>query len=611
MVTIFENFLSTKPYYKEIDFILKRIKACTLQTEINAIRTSEGKAKSELKKKLPCICFSGKFSKRDDKSIVEHSGFAVLDFDHVNNPSTFRDGLKQYQFIYSAFISPSGDGVKAVVRIPKDKTKHRGYYEGILRVLPDADRTSINISRICFESVDANLWINENAIEFTNYIDIAVEAKEIKKIDRITTNYSKVNIALEMVRNSIDGQKHTTLLKASKLMGGYIASGAVDESEAIRLLETEIQYKDIDDPKQATKTIKDGINYGKQNPIEVKEYELKPATKVILANINYESQDYIAKKEDVENYLHQWRTDTFVKGVTTGLDTLDKYYNFKRANFNVFNGFDNVGKSTTLWYLLLLSSMYHDWKWIIYSAENRAGNVFKRLIEFYWGESIKMQNEMKFNNAKKFIEEHFTIIANDAMYSFKDILTIAEIETKKKKYDGILLDPYNALKIDLDSASKLSTHEYHYEAASEMQLFAKRNDMCVYLNCHVVTSAMRMGTAPGKADTEGGGKFANKADDFVTIHRKVQDSVDWMKTELHVRKIKEVETGGGYTPHDNPFILSMQAGMCRFEDINGTDPIREYHRREGNIREMIFKEPHLLIQPTIIQPNTNFETEPF
>ena len=44
-------------------------------------QTADKSQRNELKKNLPAICFSGKFSKRNSDSIVEHSGLLCLDFD--------------------------------------------------------------------------------------------------------------------------------------------------------------------------------------------------------------------------------------------------------------------------------------------------------------------------------------------------------------------------------------------------------------------------------------------------------------------------------------------------------------------------------------------------
>jgi len=76
--------------------------------------------------------------------------------------------------------------------------------------------------------------------------------------------------AVNMVRESIDGEKHITLLKAAKLLGGYVAGGIIDESKAITALESEISQKpNVANLKTAFNTIRDGIGYGRVAPITV------------------------------------------------------------------------------------------------------------------------------------------------------------------------------------------------------------------------------------------------------------------------------------------------------------------------------------------------------
>lgn len=593
MITVFNNFSNIKkPKYCSIDAVLDSIKKCTIQNQLNEIRIEKDeKKKKELKKMLPCILFSGKFKERNDKSIVEHSGFVVLDWDKLQNLEDKKREISSFPFIYSCFISPSGDGLKAVVRIPAIIEKHRGYYKGLMKLFPDLDATSINESRICYGSCDKDIYINKEAVEFTDYVEV-LDAKINNSVSAKPSfnDYSKADIALKIIRDSIDGRKHADLLKASKLMGGFVAGGVINENEAIRLLENEISIKGCDDFEAAKITIKKGIEYGKATPIDKQEYkknEFTPQKQESVISVEDEDFSFLAKENDIKEYLSQWRNNTFVKGASTGMPSLDKYFVFKRGNFNVVNGFDNVGKSTALWYLCLLSSMYQKWNWILYSNENRNGTVVKKLIEFYWGVPINKISESQFNDGKKFVDEHFTIVSNEFLFNYKDVLNIAAKLLRTKKYDGLLIDPYNSLKIELSNNSKLSTHEYHYEAASEMQVFTKKNDMCIYLNCHVITGAMRLQrgetkhSAPGKADTEGGGKFSNKADDFMTFHREVQDAENYTKMQIHVRKIKEVETGGGYTPYDKPYILEMQKGMCRYADENGFNPVQEWWDKKG------------------------------
>jgi len=128
------------------------------------------------------------------------------------------------------------------------------------------------------------------------------------------------------------------------------------------------------------------------------------------------------------------------------------------------------------------------------------------------------------------------------------------------------------LKIQMMPGSSISTHEYHYEAASEFLTFANRNNMAVWLNTHAVTEAQRrkgpdgLPMAPYAEDTEGGGKFVNRADSFLTFHRKVQapEYETRRVMEFHVRKVRETETGGEPTPLEEPFLFRMNATNTGF-----------------------------------------------
>jgi hypothetical protein len=191
----------------------------------------------------------------------------------------------------------------------------------------------------------------------------------------------------------------------------------------------------------------------------------------------------------------------------------------------------------------------------------------------------------KYDAAHSFVKEHFTVIkSDDALYNYKDILLMTKKLINKDNYKGLLIDPYNSLKIDLPPNSKISTHEYHYEALSEIKLFGKIENISTYINMHAITSALRekdakgYRKAPGKAETEGGSKSANKADEFVTIHRLVDHEDDWMWTEIHVRKVKETETGGKITPLNKPIKLRGTKGLTGFETENGFNVIKNYRQ---------------------------------
>ena len=70
---------------------------------------------------------------------------------------------------------------------------------------------------------------------------------------------------------------------------------------------------------------------------------------------------------------------------------------------------------------------------------------------------------------------------------------------------------------------------------------------------------------PTMADVEGGGKWGNRADQVYTFHRYTQHATEWMISDIHVRKVKEVETGGKPTSIDNPIRLRMSKNNVGFE----------------------------------------------
>jgi hypothetical protein len=349
---------------------------------------------------------------------------------------------------------------------------------------------------------------------------------------------------------------------------------------------------------EAAKKLYD-LGYGDRE--EVKE---KPqSTRVITSRVDVDDQDYsfLAKPEDYDSYLQSVRDGTLQMGLTTGSPFLDQYFLFKEGNLVMTNGIDNTGKSVFTWYLCLLAAMYHDWKGIIFSSENTLGAFMRKMIQFYWGKPLQgkfAMNETEYQIAKKFVEDHFTLIkAQEDLYNYKDIINMVKKAQKIKRHNYGMIDPYNSLKIDLSGFSKLNTHEYHYEALSEIKAYGQKNNFGWFVNHHAVTAAARTKDAekkyvlaPGKQDTEGGQKVANKADDFLTIHRITQHPTDWMITELHVRKIKDTETGGRPTPQDFPVKFEMYKGGCAFierleEGGTAVDPIYSWHLKNELVQQ--------------------------
>jgi hypothetical protein len=315
--------------------------------------------------------------------------------------------------------------------------------------------------------------------------------------------------------------------------------------------------------------------YGEKSNTLKKEKEV---SKSIISQSD-DNFDFVATDVEMDDYIDRIRNGTFEMGKTTGFPDLDEHFLFKKATFVIVLGHDNVGKSVAMWYLATISAILHGWEWIIFSSENKTGGVKRKIIEFYTGKSISELTVEELKKASQWFEKHFTVIKNNNLYTYNDMLNIGRKLNAKKQYHGFLIDPYNSLDKPMQNE-----HQYDYKAASEMRLFIENTKCGIYLNTHAHSEALRRTYSkeheyaghpmpPNKADAEGGGKFANKADDFLVFHRMTQHETEWMWMEIHVKKVKEMETGGKPTIHNKPFRMRMSAGGLGYENVNGHNPV--------------------------------------
>ena len=186
-VTIFQNIRDTDtPFFRDVHVILERIKdgAGATKDLVKKIRLEKRKPeRQELKKQLPAICFSGTFNKRTDASLIEHSGLICLDFDGYDKQKELlqdKESLSKNKYVFSVFISPSGNGLKVLVKIPADAENHTMYFNSLEKYFnsPYFDKTSKNLSRVCYESYDPLIAINENSsiwdtIEEPEYTEVS------------------------------------------------------------------------------------------------------------------------------------------------------------------------------------------------------------------------------------------------------------------------------------------------------------------------------------------------------------------------------------------------------------------------------------------------------
>ena len=116
--------------------------------------------------------FSGVFTSRNDKKIVQHSGLMAVDFDHLPNLEEVRQSLlvDEYFDTQLLFVSPSGDGLKWIISIDTKQTTHSNYFAAVANYILqtygiEVDKSGRDISRACFLPHDPNAFINPLILE--------------------------------------------------------------------------------------------------------------------------------------------------------------------------------------------------------------------------------------------------------------------------------------------------------------------------------------------------------------------------------------------------------------------------------------------------------------
>lgn len=112
------------------------------------------------------VTFSGIFTRRHTKELLCSSNLIVIDIDHVNQIEEIRDKLLTCPIETELlFISPSGKGLKWVVRSDPCLQGHHDYFKTLSDFLKneygiECDKSGKDVSRACFLAHDPNVFIN-------------------------------------------------------------------------------------------------------------------------------------------------------------------------------------------------------------------------------------------------------------------------------------------------------------------------------------------------------------------------------------------------------------------------------------------------------------------
>lgn len=297
-ITIFKNLFQTDlSFHITLDSVVERIRIGKSKELIEAIRVESDKDKrNELKKRLPAIMFAGIFKQRNKQGLDKHSGLMITDFDGIptDKLETVFNKVKSNKHVILLFRSPSGNGLKAVIRIPPCSiSDHEKYFKAFEKEFnyDYFDTANCDVSRVCFESYDPNLYYNTKATvysptiiddghyvhEYVSYTPIVSESEIIERIMKWnwTSSFS-------------EGQRNQHIFS----LAGVFCEFGIPERTALSYIESEVVRGNFTD-KETGAAIR---NAYKQRDFGTRFFEDFNRKKALVKDVKTKSKEDIKKE---------------------------------------------------------------------------------------------------------------------------------------------------------------------------------------------------------------------------------------------------------------------------------------------------------------------------
>ena len=148
------------------------IQSAKWSKEIAALRSAtDADERDRLKKLLPAILWTGKFTTRKNEGIEKFSGYLCADIDKVPDLiGELHDTARHDPHVVAAFVSPTGTGMKIVFRVPvaSDTKQHQQNFNAVRahvtkKYNAKVDEAAKDVARLCFVSHDPAAFYNTAA----------------------------------------------------------------------------------------------------------------------------------------------------------------------------------------------------------------------------------------------------------------------------------------------------------------------------------------------------------------------------------------------------------------------------------------------------------------
>ena len=324
-LSYYKNVKTVAPT-KTVDLfkVLDSIRDGTYKPLITKVRLyiDNKESRDKEKKKLPLVGFGGTFKTRGNENLIQHSGLAILDFDHLDNVNLVKEKVKNDKYTLAAFVSPSGDGLKVIVKIPfvSNNEDYRSFYielQNHYNQYGQTDDSTKDISRATFLSYDSDLYLNIESELFTDRF-IVKEINHVQPVIRVSDmdEISKRLVTWFNKKWTTGQNRNNNLFVLSSSFNDYGVDKSIALSYCIQYESKDFNHREIEllvnsayknTNNFGTKSFEDTVKVGKFKRM-VNAGSTLEQVKAKLKDVDGIEEEFIKEKENLSNDVF-WYAD--------------------------------------------------------------------------------------------------------------------------------------------------------------------------------------------------------------------------------------------------------------------------------------------------------------